>query len=188
MKVAVITLILSFFLVACAQKQTQVQSSSQEPSAMLPEKYQQEDYALTERIEKTEAEWKAQMTKDEFYVMREKGTERAFTGKYWDNKAEGIYTCGACGLPLFSSETKFKSGTGWPSFYAKIHDSHVKEETDRTFGMVRTEVLCARCDAHLGHVFSDGPRPTGLRYCINSVSLNFKATDEKATANKDDKK
>lgn len=188
MRVLLIASILSITLVGCAQKQTPTQTKAQAQSSIIPDMYKQADYKLNERVEKTEQEWKAEMTREAYYVMREKGTERAFTGKYWDNKATGIYTCGACNLPLFSSDTKFKSGTGWPSFYAKIHDSHVKEESDLTFGMVRTEVLCARCDAHLGHVFSDGPQPTGLRYCINSVSLNFEEADEKATSTKEDKK
>jgi peptide-methionine (R)-S-oxide reductase len=126
-----------------------------------------------ERIEKSDEEWKRELSEFDFYVLREKGTERAFTGSYWDNKEKGIYTCKACNLPLFSSETKFRSGTGWPSFYIPAYRNTVVEEADRSFGMVRTEVLCARCGGHLGHVFNDGPEPTGLRYCINSVSLSF---------------
>ena len=124
------------------------------------------------KINKSESEWKTQLTKLEYYVIRKKGTERAFTGELWDNKKEGTYVCKACDLPLFSSDTKFKSGTGWPSFYTYIKKENVAEEIDRTYG-VRTEVLCARCGGHLGHVFKDGPKPTGLRYCVNSTSLKF---------------
>lgn len=126
-----------------------------------------------ERVVKTDAEWKAQLDEQEYYVIRDKGTERPFTGEYWDHKATGVYTCKACNLPLFASETKYKSGTGWPSYYEPIKDAYIKEDTDRLLGYARTEVMCARCDGHLGHVFTDGPKPTGLRYCINSVSLSF---------------
>ncbi len=122
----------------------------------------------------SEEEWEAKLTPEEFYVLRKEGTERAFTGKYWNNKANGTYLCAACELPLFRSETKFRSGTGWPSFYRPVNTTNVEQEVDRSLGMVRSEVHCARCDGHLGHVFPDGPEPTGLRYCINSVSLNFK--------------
>ncbi len=127
-----------------------------------------------EKIHKTEKEWKKELTKEEYNVLREKGTERAFTGKYHDNKEKGIYYCAACGNPLFKSDAKFDSGTGWPSYYEPISSENVETEKDRSFFMVRTEVHCAKCGGHLGHIFNDGPKPTGLRYCINSVSLKFK--------------
>jgi peptide-methionine (R)-S-oxide reductase len=131
--------------------------------------------SMPTKIVKSETEWRKILGNGLAYnVLREKGTERAFTGKYWDNHEEGIYDCAACALPLFSSKTKFESGTGWPSFYEPIKKAHVIEHSDRSYGMVRTEVVCARCDGHLGHVFEDGPKPTGLRYCMNSVSLNFR--------------
>lgn len=128
---------------------------------------------MPDRVEKSEAEWKEILDPEAFRVMRKQGTERAFTGRYWDEKAEGVYRCRGCGTPLFSSRTKFESGTGWPSFWAPVDEENVSEEVDRRLFMKRTEVLCAACDAHLGHVFSDGPDPTGLRYCINSVSLEL---------------
>ena len=124
-----------------------------------------------EKIKKTDQEWRAQLSDQEFHVTRRHGTERAFTGPNWDSKEKGTYSCRCCGLPLFDSETKYDSGTGWPSFYAPIEKQNVAEKSDNTFFMRRTEVLCARCDAHLGHVFPDGPRPTGLRYCMNGVAL-----------------
>lgn len=131
-----------------------------------------------DKVTKTDAEWKAQLSDMQYHVAREAGTERAFTGKYWDHHEKGVYTCVCCGTPLFASETKYNSGSGWPSFYAPIKDDCVDEITDRSHGMVRTEATCATCDAHLGHIFSDGPRPTGLRYCMNSASLNFVTPDE----------
>ncbi len=125
------------------------------------------------KVVKSDAEWKKELSKEAYYVLREKGTERAFTSDLLDNKKTGIYTCAACGLSLFKSSTKFKSGTGWPSFWQPINKESVIEESDYSLGMERVEVLCARCDGHLGHVFPDGPKPTGLRYCLNGVSLNF---------------
>jgi peptide-methionine (R)-S-oxide reductase len=129
---------------------------------------------MSNKIEKTDMEWRTQLTPDQYHVTREKGTERAFTGAYNDSKTPGMFVCICCGTELFDSDTKFDSGTGWPSFYQPVAADAVAEESDVTFGMVRTEAMCANCDAHLGHVFPDGPAPTGLRYCINSLSLDLK--------------
>lgn len=128
---------------------------------------------MTDRIERSDEEWRALLTPEQYKVTRKGGTERAFTGPYWDSKDKGVYRCICCGTPLFASDTKFDSGTGWPSFTAPIAPDQVRTKSDRSFFMVRTEVLCAACDAHLGHVFDDGPAPTGLRYCMNGTALHL---------------
>jgi peptide-methionine (R)-S-oxide reductase len=132
------------------------------------------EQTMPEKITKTDEEWKQQLSPEQFHVARKAGTEPAFTGKYWDTKGKGTYNCVCCGAPLFESATKFNSGTGWPSFFKPVDPAAVAEHTDSSYGMERTEARCAQCNAHLGHVFPDGPAPTGLRYCMNSASLDLK--------------
>lgn len=133
---------------------------------------------MSEKVEKTDEQWQEKLSSEEFLVTRKKGTERAFTGKYHDHHGKGMYVCVCCGQELFRFSEKFDSGTGWPSFWEPVSQESVTEKADRSHGMTRTEVLCSKCDAHLGHVFPDGPKPTGLRYCINSVSLDFEEEKE----------
>lgn len=171
-------LIAVLVLVGCNAQKAQMKSDAVEMNN--PEKAAFAKKASTiVKIEKSEAEWKKELSDEEYYILREKGTERAHTGDLLHNKKKGTYTCAACELPLFDSSTKFESGTGWPSFYAPVASENVGELEDRKYGMVRTEVVCGRCDGHLGHVFNDGPKPTGLRYCMNSVSLDFVEEEKK---------
>ncbi|MFN7119236.1 MAG: peptide-methionine (R)-S-oxide reductase MsrB [Saprospiraceae bacterium] len=171
-KIQIILLTIAMFsFMACnnAQKPTTSNSKGADKKGVLLSL----DGKQLQPIEKSEAEWKKQLTADEFYVLRKAGTERAFTGEYWDNHDKGVYVCRACELPLFNADTKFESGTGWPSFWKPIREGHVLNKEDRSYGMVRVENVCGRCGSHLGHVFEDGPEPTGLRYCMNSISLKF---------------
>ncbi len=177
-KIYFITLIVLIGLQACTQQEGSAQQALTTATAgekPLPEKVVRllNENSLEDTVAKTEEQWRAVLSPEEFEVLRKEGTEIAFENEYNANKKEGVYSCAACGNPMFSSQTKFESGTGWPSFYAPIAIKRVKEVEDRSLGVVRTEVVCARCASHIGHVFPDGPEPTGLRYCLNSIALDF---------------
>ena len=170
MKFSLLSILTVFLFFSCTSKTNSQAASQTEPQKKIVVELPEGDIV---KVEKSEEEWKKELTAVEYNILREKGTERPGTGDLLKNKKEGTYVCAACQLPLFSSDTKFESGTGWPSFYDKVDPRTVAEDVDITYGMKRVEVLCARCDGHLGHVFEDGPKPTGLRYCINAVSLDF---------------
>lgn len=174
---AILTLTLGMAMLACQQVPQATQNGPSEKKTI-----NQTTMPLKDIRSFTEEDWKRELTEEEYAILRQKGTERAFTGKYWDTKDQGKYYCKGCGAALFDSESKFDSHCGWPSYFTPISDSSITEQRDLSHGMIRTEVTCSRCGGHLGHVFTDGPAPTGLRYCINSASIHFVPNDKKTTS------
>lgn len=172
----IVYLMVFVFLLSCSKKQALILNNDLNEAQLYNQDISKMSDQTNDKIipvNKTEQEWKQELSSEEFRILRKQGTEQAFTGKLLDSKEKGVYTCAACNLSLFSSSTKYKSGTGWPSFYQPIKEHHVREKSDRSYGVSRTEIVCARCGGHLGHIFPDGPEPTGKRYCINSIALDF---------------